>query len=82
MRVRCLFDDYGSLAFSLGLRKRLTDAIDEPKGDPGNTLSREALADKFQRLTHFSGARSPAQADALIDKAWNLRNAASMAHWL
>lgn len=26
VQVRCLFDDYGSLAFSLGLRKRLTDA--------------------------------------------------------
>ena len=25
VRVRCLFDDYGSLAFTLGLRKRLTD---------------------------------------------------------
>jgi 2-methylcitrate dehydratase PrpD len=62
--------------------RTLHGAIDEPKGDPGNTLSREALADKFQRLTHFSGARTPAQADALIDKAWNLRNAASMAHWL
>ena len=62
--------------------RTLHGAIDEPKGDPGNTLSREALADKFQRLTHFSGARTPAQANALIDKAWNLRNAASMAHWL
>ncbi|WP_239695245.1 phospholipase D-like domain-containing protein, partial [Pseudomonas sp. 25 R 14] len=26
VRVRCLFDDYGSLAFTLGLRRRLTDA--------------------------------------------------------
>ena len=26
VHVRCLFDDYGSLAFTLGLRKRLTDA--------------------------------------------------------
>ncbi|MBT0623083.1 MmgE/PrpD family protein [Pseudomonas fluorescens] len=62
--------------------RTLHGAIDEPKGDPGNTLNREALADKFQRLTRFSDARTPAQADALIDKAWNLRNAASMAHWL
>ncbi|QOU02726.1 MmgE/PrpD family protein [Pseudomonas fluorescens] len=62
--------------------RSLHGAIDEPKGDPGNTLSRAELADKFQRLTQFSGARSPAQAHALIDKVWNLRNAASMAHWL
>jgi len=26
VRVRCLFDDYGSLAFTLGLRRRLIDA--------------------------------------------------------
>jgi 2-methylcitrate dehydratase PrpD len=60
----------------------LHGAIDEPKGDPGNTLSRAELADKFQRLCQFSGARTPAQADLLIDKVWSLRNAASMAHWL
>ena len=57
-------------------------AIDEPKGDPGNTLSREELAAKFQRLAQFSGARTPAQAAALIEKVWDLRNAATMAHWL
>jgi 2-methylcitrate dehydratase PrpD len=62
--------------------RTLHGAIDEPKGDPGNTLSRVELADKFQRLTLFSGARTAAQANALIDKVWNLRNAASMAHWL
>jgi 2-methylcitrate dehydratase PrpD len=60
----------------------LHGGIDEPKGDPGNTLSRAELADKFQRLCQFSGARTPAQADLLIDKVWNLRDAASMAHWL
>ena len=62
--------------------RTLHGAIDEPKGDPGNTLSRAELADKFQRLTQFSAARTPAEADALIAKVWDLRNAASMAHWL
>ncbi|WP_419793489.1 MmgE/PrpD family protein [Pseudomonas palleroniana] len=62
--------------------RTLHGAIDEPKGDPGNTLSRVELADKFRRLCQFSGARTPAQADALIEKVWNLRSAASMAHWL
>jgi len=60
----------------------LHGAIDEPKGDPGNTLSREELADKFQRLTQFSGARTPAQSSELIQKVWDLRNAVSLAHWL
>lgn len=62
--------------------RTLHGAIDEPKGDPGNTLSRAELADKFQRLTQFSGARTPAQTAGLIEKVWNLRNAVSLAHWL
>ncbi|WP_347171075.1 MmgE/PrpD family protein [Pseudomonas salmasensis] len=62
--------------------RMLHGAIDEPKGDPGNTLSRAELADKFQRLAHFSGARTPAQANRLIEQVWNLRTTASMAHWL
>ncbi|MGN7443382.1 MmgE/PrpD family protein [Pseudomonas lactis] len=62
--------------------RTLHGAIDEPKGDPGNTLSRAELADKFQRLAHFSCARTPAQANRLIEQVWNLRTTASMAHWL
>ena len=62
--------------------RTLRGAIDEPKGDPGNTLSRAELADKFQRLAQFSGARTPAQARGLIEQVWNLRTTASMAHWL
>ncbi|MFC6338033.1 MmgE/PrpD family protein [Pseudomonas sp. CCM 7891] len=62
--------------------RTLQGAIDEPKGDPGNTLSREELADKFQRLTQFSAARTPSQADELIGKVWGLRGVVSMAHWL
>jgi len=62
--------------------RTLHGAIDEPKGDPGNTLNREELADKFHRLSRFSGARTSAQADALIKRVWDLRSATSMAHWL
>ncbi|MHB9797444.1 MmgE/PrpD family protein [Pseudomonas sp. MT3] len=47
-------------------------AIDEPKGDPGNTLSREELADKFRRLLAFAGARGDAEAERLIDATWRL----------
>ena len=53
-------------------------AIDDPKGDPGNTLSRRDLEDKFQRLLAFSGARTPEQGQALIDKVWQLRDAQSL----
>ena len=48
--------------------------IDEPKGDPGNTLSRCELEDKFRRLLAFSGARNDQQATELIEQVWHLRN--------
>lgn len=53
--------------------RTFSQAIDDPKGDPGNTLSREELEDKFRRLAAFSGAASPAEAQRLIDWAWQLR---------
>ncbi|NWB96267.1 MmgE/PrpD family protein [Pseudomonas gingeri] len=54
--------------------RTLYGAIDEPKGDPGNSLSRAELEDKFRRLLQFSGARSPEQAEGLIRQVWDLRN--------
>ncbi|WP_176510237.1 MULTISPECIES: MmgE/PrpD family protein [Pseudomonas] len=59
--------------------RRFSASIDEPKGDPGNTLSRPELEAKFQRLLAYSGARSPAQGQALIDQVWQLRDARSLA---
>lgn len=53
--------------------RALLGAIDEPKGDPGNTLNRAELEDKFRRLVQFSGARGDEQADALIETVWRLR---------
>ncbi len=59
--------------------RTLHGAIDEPKGDPGNTLSRAELEDKFRRLVQFSGARSADEVGALIDKVWRLRKLDSLA---
>ncbi|MCQ4320068.1 MmgE/PrpD family protein [Stutzerimonas stutzeri] len=53
--------------------RTLLGAIDEPKGDPGNTLDRAELEDKFRRLVQFSGARSDDEAGGLIEKTWRLR---------
>lgn len=55
--------------------RTLGAAIDEPKGDPGNTLSRPELEAKFQRLLAFSGARTQAQGKVLINRVWHLRDA-------
>ena len=52
--------------------RELTGRVDEPKGDPGNTLSREEIAMKFRRLAGFSGAASDEEASRLLDAAWGI----------
>lgn len=52
----------------------LTGRVDEPKGDPGNTLSRPELEDKAQRLAAFSGAAHPREMQQIIATAWGLRD--------
>jgi 2-methylcitrate dehydratase PrpD len=46
--------------------------VDEPKGDPGNTLSRDEISAKFLRLAAFSGAATPEEAGAMLAHAWDL----------
>ncbi len=46
--------------------------VDEPKGDPGNTLTREEIADKALRLARFSNAASESEMQAGIDAGWRL----------
>ncbi len=41
--------------------RTLRGRVDEPKGDPGNTLSRPELEEKAARLAQFSGAATPAE---------------------
>lgn len=51
----------------------LTGRVDEPKGDPGNTLSRSELEDKAQHLAAFSSAATPEEMEQIISTIWNLR---------
>ena len=55
---------------------RVLDArVDEPKGDPGNTLTRPELEDKARRLAAYGAAASPAEMAALIEGVWGLERA-------
>ncbi|HWD32717.1 MAG TPA: MmgE/PrpD family protein [Pseudomonas sp.] len=58
--------------------RQLLGAIDSPKGDPDNTLSRPELEDKFRRLLAYAGALSADQAGILIERVWGLRDAATL----
>ncbi|BDW10856.1 2-methylcitrate dehydratase [Polynucleobacter sp. SHI8] len=46
--------------------------VDEPKGDPGNTLSRAEIEEKAIRLALFSGAASEAEMKTLFTQLWNM----------
>jgi 2-methylcitrate dehydratase PrpD len=49
--------------------------VDEPKGDPGNTLSRAEITDKALRLAAFSGGATPGEMQTAMDALWRV------AHW-
>ncbi|MBU3058004.1 MmgE/PrpD family protein [Pseudomonas indica] len=52
--------------------RTLRGAIDTPKGDPDNGLSRLELEDKFRRLLAFGGYPAD-DAGVLIERVWRLR---------
>lgn len=47
--------------------------VDEPKGDPGNTLSRAEIEDKTLRLGTYQGAATEAEVKQMIHTVWNIR---------
>ena len=48
----------------------LQGRVDEPKGDPGNTLSREEITAKAQRLAAFSHGATATEMTRAIDGLW------------
>ncbi|MDF2466705.1 MAG: MmgE/PrpD family protein [Ramlibacter sp.] len=54
----------------------LQGRVDEPKGDPGNTLSRDEITAKALRLAAFSGGASPAEMMAAVDRLWHIGQSA------
>jgi 2-methylcitrate dehydratase PrpD len=52
--------------------RRFTGRVDEPKGDPGNTLSRPELQEKAIRLAGFRGGASAQEMHGVIAAIWRL----------
>jgi 2-methylcitrate dehydratase PrpD len=52
--------------------RELHGRVDEPKGDPGNTLSRQEITDKALRLAAFSGGATAPQMQAAVDALWQV----------
>ena len=62
--------------------RTLQGRVDEPKGDPGNTLSRAEIEDKMQRLAHYGEAATADEAKALCRRIWQLADAPRVERWL
>jgi 2-methylcitrate dehydratase PrpD len=50
----------------------LQGRVDEPKGDPGNTLSRDEITAKALRLAAFSKGASPAEMQEAVQRLWTV----------
>jgi 2-methylcitrate dehydratase PrpD len=50
----------------------LSGRVDEPKGDPGNTLSREEITAKALRLAAHSGGAGPEEMAAAVAQLWQV----------
>lgn len=60
----------------------LQGRVDEPKGDPGNTLSREEITAKAQRLAAFSHGATPPEMTRAIDALWGIAQCKKVGHLL
>jgi 2-methylcitrate dehydratase PrpD len=55
--------------------RTLAARVDEPRGDPGNTLSRDELTGKAIRLAQWSGAASESEVRAIAARVFALADA-------
>lgn len=62
--------------------RTLHGRVDEPKGDPGNTLSRAELEEKALRLASFSDAASPQEMRKAFDAIWHIAEVDTVGSWL
>jgi len=52
--------------------RTLHGRVDEPKGDPGNTLTREEITAKALQLAAFSGGATAAEMRSAVDRLWGV----------
>ena len=62
--------------------RTLFGRIDEPKGDPGNTLTRSQLEQKALQLAEFSGAATHDEMRLLFERIWDITRIDKMGSFL
>jgi 2-methylcitrate dehydratase PrpD len=55
--------------------RRLQGRVEEPKGDPGNTLTRPELEQKALALAQYRGGATADEMRRVIDRVWSLADA-------
>jgi 2-methylcitrate dehydratase PrpD len=68
----------GKVTLQRGDGSRLQARVDEPKGDPGNTLSRDEVEAKALRLAAYRGGASEAEMRRAIGRIRDLRTSAQV----
>ena len=61
---------------------RFTARVEEPKGDPGNPLSRAELEEKVRKLVAYGRAASAQETERIMSRAWDLDREPSVGHLL
>ena len=62
----------GKITAKIGDGRALTARIEEPKGDPGSTLTTAEIEAKFRRLASFQNGTTAEQTEVLIARCWSL----------
>jgi 2-methylcitrate dehydratase PrpD len=60
--------------------RRLRATVLEPKGDPGNTLSRQELEEKAVQLALYRGGATKQEMTGAIERIWTLPQLTRVAH--
>ncbi len=62
----------GKITATSTLGRKLEARVDEPKGDPGNTLTAQELEGKAIRLAEFRNAAAAEEMTAMLARVWSL----------
>ena len=62
--------------------RTLEGKVLEPKGDPGNTLTRRELEEKAMQLAVYRGGATREEMQAVIARVWSLADAPVVGKWL
>jgi 2-methylcitrate dehydratase PrpD len=62
--------------------RHLHGRVDEPKGDPGNTLSRAEIEEKAIRLARYRDGATESEMRKVIERVWALADAPAVTSWL